>query len=148
MSCYHMGHWVRLLSRSAHCFAFKRLKWQASNIPIVPTMIRLSHALALLSLLCGSLFWGPVAARDTSLMHLNAKRLEAAKRWESSARGRNGASDARRRAADTSGPSSVKNITFSNPKASGALSQQGSPLLVSCASRVLREWRGHSSGQL
>jgi carboxypeptidase D len=78
-------------------------------------MIRLLHALVLVSLLCGPLFSEPVAARDTSPRSLNTKRLEAAKRRES-AHSRNGASNARR-ATDTSAP---KNITFSNPKASGA----------------------------
>jgi carboxypeptidase D len=82
-------------------------------------MIRLSPAFFLFSLLCGTLFLGPVAARDTSWRSLNAKRLEVAKHWEASARNRNGASDARR-AADKSAPSRVKNITFSNSKASRA----------------------------
>jgi carboxypeptidase D len=59
-------------------------------------------------------FWGPVAARDTSL---RAKRLEVAKHWESSVRSRNSANNVRR-ATDTSAPPRVKNITFSNPKAS------------------------------
>ncbi|KAI0254191.1 alpha/beta-hydrolase [Lactifluus subvellereus] len=79
-------------------------------------MTRLSRALALLALLCGTLFSGPVsvAARDTSVESLNAKRLEAVKRWELSARGRNGGGNARR----TPAPPKVKNITFSNPKAS------------------------------
>jgi carboxypeptidase D len=78
-------------------------------------MARLSHALALLSLLGGTLLVGTAArAFDPSL---SAKRLEAAKRWEYSARGRNGAGNPRR-ATDTS--PKVKNITFTNPKASGA----------------------------
>lgn len=86
---------------------------------LVRTMTRLSHALVLFSLLFGMHSWGPVAARDTSSSwrSLNAKRLEVAKRWELSERGRNG--DARR-SADTSAHSRVKNITFSNPKASRA----------------------------
>ena len=84
---------------------------------VVRTMTRLSHALALYSLLSGMLFWVPVAARDTSVKSLNAKRLEAAKHQGLSARGRNGSV---RRAADTSSPPRVKNITFSNPKASRA----------------------------
>ena len=84
-------------------------------------MTRLSSVLALLGLLCGTLFLGPVAvaARDTSVESLNAKRLEAVKRWELSARGRNGGGNARR-AALTLAPPRVKNITFSNPKASRA----------------------------
>jgi carboxypeptidase D len=83
-------------------------------------MARLSRALALLILLGGTLFVGTAARTfDPSLRSLNAKRLEAAKRWEHSARGRNGAGDFRR-ATDISPPSRVKNITFTNPKASGA----------------------------
>jgi hypothetical protein len=87
------------------------------SISIVRTMARLSRALALLSLLGATLFVGTAArAFDPSS---GSKRLEAAKRWEYSARGRNGASNSRR-ATDTSPPSRVKNITFTNPKASGA----------------------------
>ncbi len=89
------------------------------GVSVVHTMAHLSCALALLSLLCGTLIWGHVAARDTSLRYLNAKRLEAAKRWRFSAHGRSGANDLRR-ATDTSPPSRVKNITFNNPEASGA----------------------------
>jgi hypothetical protein len=83
----------------------------------------LAFALALVSLLCGTLSSGPashgvlVAARDTSPEYLNAKRLEAVERWRRSARDQSGASNARR-ATDTSAPPRVKNITFSNPKAS------------------------------
>jgi hypothetical protein len=90
---------------------------------IVRTMARLSRALALLSILGGTLLVGSlgtvaVAAIDPSLRSLNAaKRLEAAKRWGHSAR-RDGTAGLRVR--DTSPPSSVKNITFTNPKASGA----------------------------
>jgi carboxypeptidase D len=82
-------------------------------------MIRLCHALVLVSLLYGTLFkfLEPVAARDNSLRSLNTKRFEAMKRRESS-HSRNVASHARR-ATDTSAPQ-VKNISFSNPKASGA----------------------------
>ena len=76
-------------------------------------------AFALVSLLCGLLFLGSVtvAARDTSPRVLNAKRLEAVKRWEPAARGRNRASGTRH---DTDGttPPRVKNITFTNPEAS------------------------------
>ena len=93
-------------------------------------MARLSRVLTLLSLLCGTLFgtlfFGRVAARDTSLRFLNAKRLEAAKRWEVSAHGRRGANDLRR-ATDTSPPSRVKNITFNDPKASGACARAQGP---------------------
>ena len=88
---------------------------------VVQTMTHLSYALVLFSLLFRIYSWGPVAAvaaRDTSLRSLNAKRLEVAKHWELSARGRNG--DAARRPADTSTASRVKNITFSNPRASRA----------------------------
>ena len=84
-------------------------------------MARLSRAFALLSLLGGTLLVAGTAARaaiDPSLRSLNAKRLEAGKRWGYSARGRDGAGD--RRAIDTSPSSKVKNITFTNPKASGA----------------------------
>jgi hypothetical protein len=62
---------------------------------------------------------GPISARGASLKSLNAKRLEIAKHRESSERARNSTSNARR-ATDTSAPSGVKNITFSNPRASGA----------------------------
>ena len=79
-------------------------------------MTRLTHALALVGLLCGFLLSAPVAARDTSPRFLHDKRLEAQKRWESS---RNSATNARR-ATDGSAPPRVKNITFTNPKASGA----------------------------
>jgi hypothetical protein len=83
-------------------------------------MARLSRALALLSLLGAALLVGTTArVIDPSSRSLNAKRLEAAKRWEYSARGRIGAGNSRR-ATDTSPPSRVKNITFTNPKASGA----------------------------
>ena len=92
---------------------------------VVRTMIRLSYALVSFSLLFGMHSWGPVAARDTSLRSLNAKRLEVAKRWDLSGRGRNG--DALR-SADTSAPSRVKNITFSNPKASRAYARVHAPL--------------------
>ncbi|KAI0301888.1 Alpha/Beta hydrolase protein [Multifurca ochricompacta] len=82
-------------------------------------MARLSCALALLSLLCGTLLSGPVAARDTSVASLNARRLEAVKRWELSARDSNVQGNARRDMAALALPK-VKNITFSNPKASRA----------------------------
>ena len=88
-------------------------------------MVGLSHAFALLSLLGGTLLASVVgtaarAATNPSMRSLNPKRLEAGKRWGYSARGRDGAGD--RRATDTSPPSKVKNITFTNPKASGAYS--------------------------
>jgi hypothetical protein len=81
-------------------------------------MTRLTPSFALVSLLCGLLFWRPVAARDISPRSLNAKRLEAVKHWEPIARGRSRANDTRR---DTDGPAPprVKNITFTNPEASG-----------------------------
>src|SRR5712671_2692266 len=88
---------------------------------IVPTMTCLSHSLALLSLFCGTLLWQLAAARDTSPAFLKAKHLEAVKRWELSARGR---SDGTRRATDdTVTLPGVKNITFSNPKASRTLAR-------------------------
>jgi carboxypeptidase D len=49
----------------------------------------------------------PGAASDKSARHLNRRRHEAVKRWELSARAPNGTA-----------PAGVKNITFSNPKAS------------------------------
>ena len=113
-------------------------------------MARLSRALALLSLLGGTLFVGTAAgAFDPSSRSLNAKRLEAAKRWESSARGRNGAGNSRR-ATDTSPPSRVKNITFANPEASGGCARVHAlpRRFASCVSRVLREWRDHTPSQL
>ena len=94
-------------------------------------MTRLSSALALLALFCGTLFSGPVAvsARLTSVGSLNAKRLEALKHWELPARGRNGHGNTRL-ARDTPSPS-VKNITFSNPKASRAYDRIFLLLIVS-----------------
>ncbi len=81
-------------------------------------MIRLTRTLALVGLLYVALFAAePVAARDTSVGFLNKKRHEAIKRWGLSARGPNSAGNARR-ATDTPAPPRVKNITFSNPKAS------------------------------
>jgi hypothetical protein len=83
-------------------------------------MARLSRALALLSLLGGTLFVGTAARGiDSSLRSLNAKRLEAVGRSGYSAHGQSSAGEPRR-ATDTSPPSRVKNITFTNPKASGA----------------------------
>jgi carboxypeptidase D len=82
-------------------------------------MTGLSYALALVGLLCAALLSGPVAvvARDTSVKSFHAKRLEAIKRWELSARGHDSEGNARR-ATDKPAPPRVKNITFSNPKAS------------------------------
>jgi len=109
----------------------KRINGPRMSTSIVQTMARLSRALALLSLL-GTLFVGTAARTvDPSLRFLNAKRLEAAKRWEDSARGRNGAANPRR-ATDTSPPSRVKNITFTNPKASSAYARAHAiPILLS-----------------
>ena len=113
-------------------------------------MARLRLALALLSLLGGTLCVG-TAARviDRSSRSLNVKRLEEAKRWGNSARGLNGADDLRR-ATGTSPPSSVKNITFTNPKASGAYTgvHVAPPSFVSFASRFLRGWRGLTASRL
>jgi len=81
-------------------------------------MIRLGKALTLVSLLCATIYSGPVVAGHPSLSSLSAKRLEAVKLRETSAR-RAGTGNARR-ATETPTASAVKNITFSNPKASGA----------------------------
>jgi hypothetical protein len=78
-------------------------------------MTRLAHVLALVGLLCGILVSVPVAARDLSPRSLHDMRLEAVKRRES---GRNRATNARR--AIHHPAQGVKNITFTNPKASGA----------------------------
>lgn len=115
-------------------------------------MARLSRALALLSLLGGTLFVGTAARTiDPSLRSLDAKRLDAAKRWDYSAPGpgRNSAGDSRR-AENTSPPSRVKNITFTNPKASSAYARVHMllRLFVLRASRVLREWSDHTPSQL
>src|SRR5260370_26532542 len=113
-------------------------------------MAHLSRALPLLGLFCATLFIGTEAARrGTSLRSLNAKRLEASKRWEVSARGRTGVGDARR-APDTSPPSREKNITSTNPKASGAHTRVHTlpHLLVSCAPRLLPECTDHPQDQL
>jgi len=80
-------------------------------------MMHLTHTLALVGLFCGVFFAEPVAARVTSSGVLNAKHLEAVKRRELSARGPNAEGEVRR-ATDTAAPPRVKNITFSNPKAS------------------------------
>lgn len=99
----------------------------------IGTMIRLSHALALalFGLLCGTLVSEPVTARDTSQRSSSAKRREAAKRWEEAVHG----NDARnaRRATDTPAPAGVKNITFSNAKASRACTSAYPLSFVSCA---------------
>ncbi|KAI9448384.1 alpha/beta-hydrolase [Lactarius indigo] len=76
--------------------------------------MRLTHTLTLVGLLCGVLSAGPVAARITPPKLLSAKHLEAVKL---STRGPNAQGEARR-ATDTAAPPRVKNITFSNPKAS------------------------------
>ncbi|KAI0303048.1 serine carboxypeptidase-domain-containing protein [Russula brevipes] len=76
----------------------------------------LTLALALVGLLCGTLSSGPsshgVAARNTSPRHLKAKRAEATERWRRSAQSNP------LHARDTSAPSMLKNITFTNPEAS------------------------------
>ncbi|KAH9061995.1 alpha/beta-hydrolase [Lactarius vividus] len=71
--------------------------------------MRLTHTLALLALLSA---W-PVIARITSPNLLDVKRFEAVKL----SRGPKAEGEARR-ATDTAAPPRVKNITFSNPKAS------------------------------
>ncbi|KAI0301889.1 Alpha/Beta hydrolase protein [Multifurca ochricompacta] len=80
-------------------------------------MIRLSSTLSLVGLLYLTLFLRPIAARDTSMVTLNAKRLAAVERWRLSARGLNVEGNARRSTDATTSPR-VKNITFRNPKAS------------------------------
>jgi hypothetical protein len=83
-------------------------------------MVRLGCILTLVSSLCGVLFLVPfVVARDTSSKSLSARRLEAVHRWELSARDRTG-EDKARRATDATAPPRVKNITFSNAKATRA----------------------------
>lgn len=83
-------------------------------------MVRLGCMLTLVSSLCGVLFLAPfVVARDTSSKSLSARRLEAVHRWELSARDRTG-EDKARRATDAPAPPRVKNITFSNAKATRA----------------------------
>ena len=85
------------------------------------TMARL--VLALVSSLCGVLFLAPFAvARYASSKSLNARRLEAIHRWESSARDRT-REDKERRATYAPAPARVKNITFSNPKAARACAE-------------------------
>lgn len=74
-------------------------------------MIRLTHSLTLVCLLYGVLVTSPRV--------LNAKHLQGMKRWELAARGPNTEGEARR-ATDTAAPAKVRNITFSNPKASRA----------------------------
>ncbi len=92
--------------------------WVHKGVYCLRVMARLTRTLALVGLLYAALFAAePVAARDTSVGYLNTKRHEAVKRWELSARGPNSAGNARR-STDTPAPPRVKNITFSNPKAS------------------------------
>jgi hypothetical protein len=69
------------------------------------------------TLICATIFSGPVVALHPPLRPLNTKHVEAVKHWEMSTR-RAGANA--RRATETSTLSGVKNITSSNPKASGA----------------------------
>ena len=88
-------------------------------------MIRLGKAVTLVSLLCATIFSGPVVAwhpAHHSSKSLSEKRLEAVKRRETSAR-QAGARNHARRATEASTSSGVKNITFSNPMASGAFCQ-------------------------
>ena len=91
-------------------------------------MTRLVHALALFTLLL------LVAARDTSPRSLHARHLEAAERWRSVARGRSIGSAGNTRRDSGSGPvtRSVKNITFTNPEASGVYTR-------ACVSRLLSD---------
>ena len=97
-------------------------------------MIRLGKALTLVSLLCATIFSGHVVADyPPSLESLSARRLEAMKRLETSAR-RAGTGDARRDT-QTSTPQ-VKNITFSNPKASRAFTRRRSSFFPSSLSQT------------
>ena len=80
-------------------------------------MNRLGKAFTLVSLLCATIFSGPVAAWRPSLKSLNMKHFEAVKRGETFAR-RAGPGIAPS-VTETSTPSGVRNITFSNPKAFG-----------------------------
>lgn len=115
---------------------------------MVGTMTRLHHALALLTLLCGTLCSVLVAAHGTSSRSSSAKHLEVVKRWDLSARGRNIASNPRR-AKDGPAPPRVKNITFSNPEASSTYAGVYAPhYFALCTSRVLREWQDDSFSQL
>jgi hypothetical protein len=93
------------------CVGFS-ISGQGISVRVVRTMIRPRKLLTLVSLLCATIFSGSVVAWHPSLRSLSAKRLEAVKLRETSAR-RAGAGNARR-------ATRAKNITFSNPKASGA----------------------------
>ncbi|KAI0269342.1 Alpha/Beta hydrolase protein [Gloeopeniophorella convolvens] len=76
-------------------------------------MARLGPMLAVVGLLYAALIADPAAARTGSAATLNARRHEAVKRWELAARAGN-----TRRDEDAAAPPKVKNITFTNPKAS------------------------------
>ncbi|KAH9180063.1 hypothetical protein EDB89DRAFT_2063056 [Lactarius sanguifluus] len=76
--------------------------------------MRFIHTLAILGLLCGVLSAWPVMVRINSPNLLNVKCLEAVKL---SSRDPNAGGGARR-ATEAVAPPRVKNITFSNPKAS------------------------------
>jgi hypothetical protein len=112
--------------------------WGISVLQIVRTMIRLGKALTLVSLLCATILSVPVVAWYPSPGSLNAKRLEAVKHRETSAR-RAAAGNARRATSST-----VQNITFSNPKASGAFARvhvhASFVNFFLIAFRVLRGW--------
>lgn len=76
------------------------------------------RALTLASVLC-AVFLSDVAALKQVKPHdINAKRHAAAKRFEPARRGPDWEGHLKRRAAGQA--STVKNITFTNPKASGA----------------------------
>ncbi|KAH9065161.1 alpha/beta-hydrolase [Lactarius deliciosus] len=79
--------------------------------------MRHTRTFALVGLLCRILFAKPVTARVTFPGVLNAKRFEAGRHRELSARGPIVQGDTRR-ATGTAASLRVKNITFSNPKAS------------------------------
>jgi hypothetical protein len=98
--------------------------------------MRLTHTLTLVVLLCGVLVAETVAVRvDPGTLH--TKRLEGVKRLDHSARSPSPGGEARR-AADTAAPPRVKNITFTNQKASRAYVRLGTCVVVSHVFRVLR----------
>ena len=95
------------------------------------TMIRITHALALASLLCEILFLGPVPAFGTSLRSLNLKRHEVAKRFEQSSCTESRHPHVGHHATHGAAPPRVKNITFKNPEASSTYTGAHTSLLSS-----------------
>jgi hypothetical protein len=115
-----------------------------SAYELCATMIRLrlGKALSLVSLLCATIFSSSVVASYPSPGSLIEKRLEAVKRWETSAHQAGARDHHARGATEKSTPLGVKNITFSNLKASGAFCQASRVvrLFSHIAFRVLRGW--------